>query len=116
MREYCKKLILFAVIYYIFSSVSRLAYAVLADIGVSTLPIPLTLCLFEWYCTAPSKMVESCRGIASSSFLGRYRRAKPAHRLGLRMRRRRKKAATTAFSPLERVVSLPLTLTRSESW
>ena len=62
MREYCKKLILFAVIYYIFFSVSRLAYAVLADIGVSTLPIPLTLCLFEWYCTAPSKMVESCRG------------------------------------------------------
>ena len=57
-----KNLILFTVIYYIFFSVSRFAYAVLSDTWASTSPILLTLCLFERYCAAPSETVESRRG------------------------------------------------------
>ena len=43
-------------------SVSRFAYAVLSDTWASTSSIPLTLCLFERYCAAPSETVESRRG------------------------------------------------------
>ena len=52
MTEYYKNLIPLAIIYYIVLLVSRLVYAVLADTGTRTSPIPLTLCPFERYCAA----------------------------------------------------------------
>ena len=56
MTEYYKNLIPLAIIYYIVLLVSRLVYAVLADTGTRTPPIPLTFCLFERYCAAgPAK-------------------------------------------------------------
>ena len=45
-----------------FFSVSRFAYVPRSDTWASTSPIPLTLCLFERYCAAPSETVESRRG------------------------------------------------------